>query len=71
MSDGEPDSPHEVPIVAGETLVVKKLGPSLTAGYLMDWEQDWAEISADAEKAIPGPCFSRAGCEALRLVTWR
>ena len=52
--------------------VVKKLGPPVTAARLMVWKREWAAISADAEAGtIPGPCFSRAGCTALRLVTGR
>jgi len=31
--------------------VVKKLGPSLTAGCLLDWEQKWEAISVGVETA--------------------
>jgi hypothetical protein len=49
-----------------EPHVLKKPGPSLTAGPLMDWEQDWAAISIGVETA-QSPAHAPAG-QDVRLL---
>ena len=48
--------------------MVKKLGPSPTAGYLMDWEQDWAAISIGVETA-QFPAHASAGQDYRHCIT--